>query len=272
MPDQAHELRQLIERAASSRYVGVAPRTVAVCGGKGGVGTTTVAIHLAQALVRDGRRTVLVDASCQSGGIATHCHLTPGASIHEVVAGRRSVHEALQPGLGGLLVLPGSDDPRREQPLGERQVLKLLDALAELGRFADYVVLDAGHGASPHAQTLLRHTDLRLIVATPDNVSVMDTYALLKQSGGWLGAVVVNMSDNESASHDVQARLTLAARRFLGTRVLSAGVIRRDRRLSEATHACDLASSGLFGFEQLAEFVVRHASDEATAAKLMQIA
>jgi flagellar biosynthesis protein FlhG len=272
MPDQAHELRQLIERTSIARPLGNAPRTIAICGGKGGVGTTTVAIHLAHVLVRDGRRTVLVDASGQSGGIATHCQLSPGASIHEVVAGRRSVHEALQPGLGGLLVLPGSDDTSRDQPFGERQALKLLDALSELGRFADYVVLDAGHGASPHAQTMLRHTDLRLIVATPDNVSVMDTYALLKQSGGWLGAVVVNMSDNESASYDVQARLTLAARRFLGTRVLSAGVIRRDRRLSDSSQACELANAGQFGFEQLAEFVVRHASDDATAAKMMQVA
>ena len=72
MLDQASELRQLVMHAAvdDAPPGDGAPRLVALAGGKGGVGTTTVATNIAAALARQGQRVVLVDADLQRGDVA----------------------------------------------------------------------------------------------------------------------------------------------------------------------------------------------------------
>ena len=56
MLDQASELRQLVMHAAVDDALpgDGAPRLVALAGGKGGVGTTTVVTNIAAALARQG--------------------------------------------------------------------------------------------------------------------------------------------------------------------------------------------------------------------------
>src|SRR5580698_267253 len=76
MSDQANELRQLVLRAAlHSPSAEQPPKLIVVTSGKGGVGTTTIAVNLAIALARDGRRTVLVDADLEQADAGRLCHL-----------------------------------------------------------------------------------------------------------------------------------------------------------------------------------------------------
>ena len=65
MDDQAKELRQLVRQHArhDTDDGNPRPRRVVVTSGKGGVGTTTVAVNLAVALARQGPRVLLVDAA-----------------------------------------------------------------------------------------------------------------------------------------------------------------------------------------------------------------
>jgi Mrp family chromosome partitioning ATPase len=63
MHDQADELRLLARHwAAEAKPSAGGPRKIVISAGKGGVGTTTIAVNLAAALGRQGCRTVLVDA------------------------------------------------------------------------------------------------------------------------------------------------------------------------------------------------------------------
>ena len=68
MLDQAHDLRRLATecRPTAARSAG-RPRLLALTGGKGGVGTTTMAIRLATTLTQAGQRTLLVDADPRGG-------------------------------------------------------------------------------------------------------------------------------------------------------------------------------------------------------------
>ena len=79
-----------------------------VSGGKGGVGTTTIAANLTVALVRQGRRAVFVDADLDHGGNATLCQHPQLGSVVEVLKGKRTVHEVLQRGPAGIQVLSGA--------------------------------------------------------------------------------------------------------------------------------------------------------------------
>src|SRR5688572_26812793 len=98
LPDQANDLRNLVLHAV--RGVGPSPdvpppKIVVVAGGKGGVGTTTVAVNLAAALAREGRRVVLADADFAGPNVAELCGVDGAYGAADVLAGRRTVHEVL---------------------------------------------------------------------------------------------------------------------------------------------------------------------------------
>lgn len=282
MSDQATLLRDLVERDQLPRRgdCSRAPTLVTVCGAKGGVGTTTVAINLALALVRDGRPTALVDAAGRSCDIANYCDVPRHESIRDVLTGRRTLHEVLKPGPGGLLIVPGDASDADSSAINDRAWSRLLDQLSGLDKHAEFVVLDIGQGAAREAQHLMRFADRNLIVTAPDDASVVDAYAVLKHLArrmrGQLAATVMNLADDGLQARHVHARLSLACRRFLGATVAHAGHILRDRHLAEAAGRgrpalCDYPTMpGLFGFEALAERVVELAGSGAPSSEQMQ--
>ena len=128
MRDQADELRELVRRriaddtawhASNERSLAANAgerrpsrlRKIVVSAGKGGVGTTTFAVNLAVSLGRLGCRTVLVDADLSGADATWLCGLQPLESLADVLSGRRTLDEVLQPGPGGIQVAPGVWSP-----------------------------------------------------------------------------------------------------------------------------------------------------------------
>src|SRR5687768_271415 len=102
MLDQAEKLRRLVMRASSAGPRDQhGPRLLVVSGGKRGVGATTVAVNLAVALAKDALRVILVDADFTHASIAAQAGLSDAIGIGDVLAGRKSVHEAIQRGPAG---------------------------------------------------------------------------------------------------------------------------------------------------------------------------
>ena len=142
MIDQANDLRKLVMQAAEqpqgspTRPV----RTALVAGGKGGVGTTTVAVNLAVAAAQQGTATVLVDADPDGPDVQSLCRLRQRHTISDVLRGRRTLGEALQPGPGGVMILPGAwaAADLADAPVMSQQ--KLIDQFAGLATRADLVV------------------------------------------------------------------------------------------------------------------------------------
>ena len=154
MHDQASELRALARRRDAS-IAGSAhrpPRKIVVSAGKGGVGVTTISVNLAIALARLGCRTVLVDANFSGADATSLCGIEARDTVADVLSGRRSVHEVLQPGPGGIQVVPGLWSPGSIPDCSPAALLRLLRELDQLGRYADVVLLDAGSGLNATVQ------------------------------------------------------------------------------------------------------------------------
>lgn len=242
MLDQAERLRSLMraesaEARPAARRAG-RPQLVVVAGGKGGVGTTTLAVNLSVALARDGHRTVLVDGDLGKADAASLCGTRESYHIADVLAGRRGVHEALQLGPAGVQVLPGAWATGHVTECAPEAQDRLLRELARLGQHADQVVIDAGNGEGRVVQRFCQAADRVLLVTSADDASVMNAYAAIKL----LRAVdaepaiqlVVNLAHDGAEAKQIHDRLARACRRFLAYELPLAGALTRAAEVAEA--------------------------------------
>src|SRR6516225_910060 len=118
MSDQADGLRQMVRARSGTSATVEAPsrsfqaplkaRSLLFTSGKGGVGTSNLALNLAVALGELGRRVVLVDADLGLANIDLLCGLTPAHDLGEVLAGDGPLAGAVVEGPAGVRILPGA--------------------------------------------------------------------------------------------------------------------------------------------------------------------
>ena len=242
MNDQACELRKLVlhRPPAASGHGLHRSRLVLLTAGKGGAGTTTIALNLAVALAGHAYRAVLVDADPR-GGVERLCRLRRRATLTDVLAGRRSIAEILQPGPGGIQIAPGDgglDAPGELAPGGPQ---RLLAQLSMLDAQADVVVIDGGSGLSRLLTQCAAGCDTVLVVTTPEPASVMNSYALIKilagQGRGAVPQYLVNFAPTAAAAENVQARMDRACRRFLAVQARACGQVPFDPAVAAAAEA-----------------------------------
>ena len=239
--DQAHHLRLLAlsagPRRSSKRGT---TRWLAVAGGKGGVGTTTIALNLAATFARRGQATVLVDADPDASDIAVMCRLAPRTTQAHMPDGQLDSPHSLVLGPVRLEILCGQSS-RQRLPLPGHTRSRLLGYLIEKTPPPDWVVLDLGDRFIPGEHSLWAAADLLLLVTTPELPAILDTYASLKTlfAHGVLQPiwVVVNAADSERQANEVYRRLERACWRFLGCRLEPAGWVARDRVVRAAVAA-----------------------------------
>jgi flagellar biosynthesis protein FlhG len=224
MPDQANRLRLLmragVRNLAPRPERADAPQRIVVASGKGGVGTTTVAVNLAVSLALNGRRTVLVDADLGRADATSLCRASDVYTVADVLAGRRGVHETLTSGPAGVQVLPGAWATGSFAECSPAAQQRLLDELMRLGPHADYVVIDAGCALDQIAGRFWQAADRVLVVTSPESVAVTNAYAAIKllapRGRETPVQTVVNLASSAAVAGETGRRLARACRRFLG--------------------------------------------------------
>ncbi len=244
MRDQANDLRQLVRDCATPLPAAQSrPGLAVVSSGKGGVGTTTVAVNLAVEMAQKGLRTILVDADPNAGDVAALCRLEERYTLADVLSGRRTVREVLQPGPAAVEVLPGVWGLERLSDFPAAAVERLLQGLFGLGEKTDLIVFDAGNAPNRLMRRLWRAADLNLIVATPETLAILDTYALIKVLSGdeKLDSLytLVNQAESATEADEVHARLAQACHRFLGIALHQAGRLPPDLAIAAAGRASE---------------------------------
>ncbi len=157
--------------------------TVAVGGGKGGVGKSLVSANLAIAFGGLGLRTIVVDADLGGANLHTLFGIEkPGPtlqalldkeihSLEQAVVPTRAPRVHLVPGSGARL---GAANP------GHQRKLKLIRHIRALE--ADVVLVDCGAGTAFDVLDFFDMADCRVLVVTPQLTSVHNAYAFLKSA------------------------------------------------------------------------------------------
>jgi len=155
---------------------------LAITGGKGGVGKTTVALNLAHAL-----DAVAVDADLGMADLPER----RGPDLHDVLAGRAEPMEAVDES-GPVNLLPCGrtlSGARAADPTA------LVDAVAEVERGYGDIVIDCPAGMSADAGLPLYAADRCLLVAAPEAFALPDavrTRALARVLDAAIERVVLN--------------------------------------------------------------------------------
>ncbi len=157
------------------------PATIlAITSGKGGVGKTFVSANLGAALVKAGRKVLLLDADLGLANLDIVLGLQPKVTLHDVLTGQSSIDSAILQAPGGLAVMPAASGLVEYSRLTGEVQDELRNVIAELGRRYDYLLLDTGAGISDIVLFTASLAQDVLIVATPDPTSIADAYATIK--------------------------------------------------------------------------------------------
>ncbi len=169
-----HAVRRRAARDAGGELLGVG-RVVTVVGAKGGVGTTTVAAHLALAARELGEASVcLVEYDLQAGDLRAFLDLPYRRSVVDLVAvaeelTTRHLQESLYTHPSGTRVLLGPQEGEQAEAVTAAAARNILTAIRTR---EDLTIVDGGATLTEASAIAAEMADTVLIVTTPDVVSL----------------------------------------------------------------------------------------------------
>ncbi len=173
--DWARGVRRMLGRAGGEEDLGsTSGRLLLVAGAKGGVGTTTLAVHLALACASaPQRRVCLVDLDLQTGDVGTLLNITHRRSIVDLVVAEevsgRALDETLFAHASGVRVLLSPAEGERAEEVTATEARRVLTALRT--RY-DLVIVDGGSQTSDASASAVEMADEVLVPTTCDILSV----------------------------------------------------------------------------------------------------
>ena len=213
-------------------------RVIAVSGGKGGVGKTTVAVNLATALTLSGQRVLLLDGDLGLANVDVLLGLAPRYTMQHVLAGERTLEEVIVEAPSGLQVAPAASGVARMASLGPAEHLGLVRAFSGLASRIDTLVVDTSPGIADGVLQFSQAAQHVLVVLRDEPASITDAYALIKVLSRDRGVrrfrVLVNMTRDPCQGTAVFERLQRVTLRYLDVVLEYVGEIPDDPWLGRA--------------------------------------
>src|SRR3990170_5552062 len=190
-PVNENDLRAAVEKvyklkSARKEHQGGGGKIVAVFSNKGGNGTTTIAVNLADALVRyHKKKVVVVDLALTSGDVTTFFNVNPAYSILDLAKNAEKadydfLHTLLLKHSSGVYILA---DPPMIEDADLISAGHVKDVLNTLRGMFDYIVVDTPHQFDERTLTALEMSDTILLVSLLNLPSLRNTQKCLSLFG-----------------------------------------------------------------------------------------
>jgi len=238
--DQAASLRVIRgQRRDTPPTIRTRQRAIAITGGKGGVGKSTIAVGLATAYVAAQSRTLLVDADFGMADLNLLLGVAPTRTLLDALDGT-PVEDVLVTA-HGITLLPAQNGSYALATMGSGAHRRTLDLIATLSAQFDTIVLDVAAGIGASQSAIAGAAADQLIVVNPEPLSMADAYACIKVLAGHQGVrhafVVPNRVTSTAQGDDIVGRLTELVNRFLDVSLTALPAVPADPAVSEAAIA-----------------------------------
>jgi len=207
-------------------------QVIAVTGGKGGVGKTSVAVNLATALAARSRRVVLLDGDLGLANADVFLGLSPRYTLAHVLAGERTLDEILVEAPQGFKLIPAAAGAADLAQLGPAEHLGLIRAFSSLAARLDVLIVDTAAGLSHSVLQFSQAAQQVMVVMCDEPASITDAYALIKVLSRNHGVerfrILANQIRLPGGGRELYQRFERVAARFLDVTLEYAGEIPDD--------------------------------------------
>jgi flagellar biosynthesis protein FlhG len=211
---------------------------IAVTGGKGGVGKTSVSVNLATGLAAAGRRVVLLDGDLGLANVDVLLGLSPRYTLAHVLSGERTLDEIMVEAKQGFRIVPAASGAADLAGMGGSGHLSLVQAFSSIATRLDVLIIDTAAGIAPGVLQFSQAAQHVLVVVTDEPASITDAYALIKVLSRdhrvTRFRVVANMSRSPGEGETLFNKLERVTSRFLDVVLEYAGEIPDDEHMRRA--------------------------------------
>jgi flagellar biosynthesis protein FlhG len=208
---------------------------IAVTGGKGGVGKTSVCINLAHSLMREGHRVMLLDADFGLANVDVMLGVRPTLNLSHVMSGAASLEDVVVECPSGLRIIPSASGMKDMAELSSAAHANLIHAFGDLGHDIDVLLVDTAAGISSGVTMLAQAAQEVMVVVCDEPASITDAYALIKvlhkEHGKSRFRILANMTRSASEGRELYLKLVRLAERFLDVVLTYAGAIPFDENV-----------------------------------------
>jgi pilus assembly protein CpaE len=191
-------LRKLVMYGSTKRKSSGSGKLVVVQGAKGGVGTTTIAAGLADAIFRDGGRVCILDFDLQRQGLSRFLQIKPfvNETLSTLLLGGRRIDAQMleqlvtplweeddNSVLHAIAAAPDIDEFHADSTRSARSLQSLLSSLQES---YDAIIVDAGCVRGSLRRVLLSQTQVFVAVTSNDPGSLMAMMQMLARDAAHL--------------------------------------------------------------------------------------
>jgi flagellar biosynthesis protein FlhG len=262
MEDQAEKLREIMRQKSDgsaawggaernqtkaaggepswiSRHEGGKARIVTVTSGKGGVGKTNVAVNMALAYARQGKRVVVMDADLGLANVNIMLNMIPKYNLFHVIRKQKTMKDIMVDTDYGISIVAGASGFSEIANLTEEERQNFIEELETLTN-ADIIIIDTGAGVSPNVLDFIAPADDVVIITTPEPTAITDAYGIIKSVAAKYDnlnmglKLVVNRVKGAAEAKKVADRMTTIVGQFLNLKVDYLGFIYDDPVVSQA--------------------------------------
>lgn len=213
-------------------------QVIAVTGGKGGVGKTSVSVNLAVSLAELGKKVVLLDADLGLANVDIMLGIKAKNNLHDVLEGRCDLVDILVDGPKGIKVVPAASGTQDMVSLNPMQHAGLVSAFSELRFDVDVLVIDTAAGISETVLSFINAAQETLMVVCNEPTSITDAYALIKILNQTYGQhrfnILANMIRSQQEGRELFGKLMNVTDRFLDVALSFTGAIPYDDYLRKS--------------------------------------
>jgi len=224
--------------SALPRGMGRPVQVIAVTGGKGGVGKTSVSVNLAIALAQAGREVLLLDGDLGLANVDVLLGLTPKGTLEQVIKGEVQLRDVIVQTPHGVSVVPASSGISRMAELSNVEHAALIREFNQLPDNYDVLVVDTAAGIASSVRSFTQAAQHVLVVVRNEPASLTDAYALIKvlHREHHINSfkVLVNMTQDNAEAEGLFRRLQSVTDRYLNVQLSYAGEIPDDQYLQKA--------------------------------------